>query len=261
MKFIHITDTHLVSPGETLYGLDPLARLEACVADVNRRHADAAFAIVTGDLTHWGKVAAYDALRGAFSRLAIPYRLCLGNHDERAAFLEAFPDTPVDPNGFVQSVIDHDAGRFILLDSKEPGDHGGILCGRRLGWLEARLAERTDRPVYLFIHHPPFAVGLKQMDGHALREPEAFAHVLGPHAHRIRHLFCGHLHRPLAGSWRGIPFSTMRGTNHQVALDFTVADHVPGSHEPPAYAVVLIDRDTVVVHFHDYMDESERFPL
>ncbi len=35
MKLIQITDTHLVPPGERLYGLDPRARLEACIADVN----------------------------------------------------------------------------------------------------------------------------------------------------------------------------------------------------------------------------------
>ena len=29
----------------------------------------------------------------------------------------------------------------------------------------------------------------------------------------------------------------------------------------PAYAVVLIDPDTVVVHTHDYLDTSARFAL
>ena len=33
MKFIHITDTHLVAPGVPLYGLDPCERLAACLAD------------------------------------------------------------------------------------------------------------------------------------------------------------------------------------------------------------------------------------
>jgi len=35
MKLIHITDTHLVGPGLRLYGLDPSARLNAAIADIN----------------------------------------------------------------------------------------------------------------------------------------------------------------------------------------------------------------------------------
>ena len=32
MKLIHITDTHFVPPGKTLFGGDPLKNLERCVA-------------------------------------------------------------------------------------------------------------------------------------------------------------------------------------------------------------------------------------
>ena len=35
MKFVQITDTHMVPPVLRLWGLDPRARLEACVADIN----------------------------------------------------------------------------------------------------------------------------------------------------------------------------------------------------------------------------------
>lgn len=41
LQFVHLTDTHLVAPNETLYGLDPFARLEAAVAAINARHAGA----------------------------------------------------------------------------------------------------------------------------------------------------------------------------------------------------------------------------
>ena len=37
-KFIQITDTHFVPPGNLLYGLNPIDRLALCVADVNRNH-------------------------------------------------------------------------------------------------------------------------------------------------------------------------------------------------------------------------------
>ena len=54
LKFIHITDPHLVRRGERVHGLDPGARLERCIGEINDRHEDAAFCVITGDLVHNG---------------------------------------------------------------------------------------------------------------------------------------------------------------------------------------------------------------
>src|SRR5262245_48212556 len=102
MKFIQITDTHFVPRGNLLYGLNPIDRLALCIADVNLRHPDAAFAIVTGDLAHKGEPEAYAALRQELEKLGIKLHLILGNHDSRENFAAAFPETPHDENGFVQ---------------------------------------------------------------------------------------------------------------------------------------------------------------
>ncbi len=260
MKFIHITDTHLVEPGQRLYGLDPAERLERCIEDVNRHHADAVFAVVTGDLAHGGHLPAYRALREAFSRLRLKTHFLLGNHDDRGRFLEVFPESPRDADGFIQFTLDTGIGRFICLDTNQPGVPWGLLCDRRLAWLKAELQRAGETPIYLFMHHPPFRVGIKRMDENSLKEPEKFAAVVAAQRN-IRHLFFGHLHRPVGGSWRGIPITTMRATAHQVALDFVMEGRTPGSHEPPAYAVVLADVDQTVVHFHDYLDKTNTFVL
>lgn len=260
MKFIHVTDTHIVPPGDTLYGLDPAARLRLCIADINRNHADASFAIFTGDLAHRGEPAAYGVLRDCLSELRLPCHLLLGNHDDRGNFLAAFPASPVDEAGFVQFTFDTEVGRFVCLDTNEPKVAWGVYCETRVGWLQRTLDAAGERPVFLFQHHPPFPVGIKRMDEISLLQPEAYiAAVAG--RRNIRHMFFGHLHRPIGGSWRGIPITTMRATSHQVALDLVVEGRVPGSHEPPAYAVVLADHDQTVVHFHDFMDETATFFL
>lgn len=54
LKFIHLTDTHLVTPGQALYGTDPKWRLQRALAAINERHGDSRFMVVTGDLAHWG---------------------------------------------------------------------------------------------------------------------------------------------------------------------------------------------------------------
>jgi 3',5'-cyclic-AMP phosphodiesterase len=82
------------------------------------------------------------------------------------------------------------------------------------------------------------------------------------HARRIRYIFMGHVHRTISGHWLGIPYTIVRGTNHQVAPDFTRrGGDIIGSHEPPIYAVALLEKDCIVVHVCEYLDHSPRFPL
>ena len=260
MKFIHPTDTHLVCPGTTLYGLAPESRLRAAIADINANHGDAALCVITGDLTHWGEAEAYALFAECLAGLSIPHVAMLGNHDRRAAALHALPAVPQDENGFAQGYRDTPAGRMIFLDTLDEATHAGQLCPQRLTWLsEALMTSGKDQPILLFMHHPPFEMGLKTMDRIALVDIEPFWQVISPYRTRIRHLFFGHVHRPVSGSWRGIPFSTLRGTNHQVVLDLKEGNRHLSSHEPPAYAVVLVERDQIVVHTHDFLDSSPRF--
>ena len=253
MKIIHITDTHLVEPGVALYELDPYERLRLCLDDVVAHHADARFCVITGDLAHKGEEAAYRGLRAQLERLPMPWHPLLGNHDMRAAFAKVFPDVATDEAGFVQSVLRLPEGDFVFLDTLEEGINGGRYCERRAAWLTRALDAAGGRPVYLFMHHPPFPIHIPCLDRISLLEPERFAPLVAGRGN-IRHLFYGHVHRPVCGSWRGIPVSTMRGLNHQVPFDFTTVDRVPKSHEPPAYAVAFIEDDHVAVHFHDYLD-------
>ena len=50
MKFIHITDIHLVSPNVLLHGLDPARRFVRCLDHIQRNHSDAECCVITGDL-------------------------------------------------------------------------------------------------------------------------------------------------------------------------------------------------------------------
>jgi len=50
MKFIHITDVHLVGDNGGLNGTVPSMRLDACLTDVVQWHSDASFCVISGDL-------------------------------------------------------------------------------------------------------------------------------------------------------------------------------------------------------------------
>lgn len=250
MKFVHMSDLHLVAPGVHLHGLNPCRGLQRCVEHIRTHHADAAFAVVTGDFTHAGEPAGYEAARGCLARLPMPLHATIGNHDSRDAFRAAFPHAPVDGAGFVQEGFETEAGRFVVLDTHEPGRAEGGLCSRRLTWLERELRGGSG-PVLLCLHHPPFRVGLGRMDRILLLDGSALLEVLRPHLARVRHIFVGHLHRVIAGSWHGVPFSGVRGTNHQIALDFVTQNVAPVSFEAPGYGVVLVSPEAVVVHFEE----------
>ncbi len=261
MKFIHLTDTHVVADRVRLYGGDPASNLARAVASINAEHGDAEFVVVTGDLTHWGDAGAYDVFAEEIARLTMPVHLLVGNHDLTPAFSEKFPDAPRDQNGFVQHGIDTAQGRFLFLDTHMSGTHAGEYCAARRDWLRAEL-EAAKGPVYLFMHHPPFAVGLAGMDAIKLQNADLFWEVIKPHKDRIQHLFFGHLHRAVFGNWRGVSFSCMRGLNHQVALDLDpTSTNVMGVDEAPAYGVVVLDPDAVIVHMHEFDTAQNAYPL
>ena len=259
MKFIHLTDTHVVGDG-LLYGQDPAERLARAVASINADHADAAFVALTGDITHWGDAQAYARFADIVRQLEMPLHLMVGNHDDTPAFARAFPNAARDENGFVQTAISTSFGRLLLLDTKAAKGHAGAFCEVRRAWLSRQLD--MPGPVFLFMHHPPFDVGIKAMDAIKMLDSEDFHDVIAPHKSRIRHLFFGHVHRAIWGNWRGISYSCMRGLNHQVALDLDApADQIQGNFEPPAYGVVQLSNDQVTVHMHDFTDTSAVFPL
>ena len=78
MKLLQITDTHVGRPGFVNYGVDPRARLEACVADINAHHADAALCLVTGDLVNDGSAEEYANLEPVLRALKMPFRVMTG---------------------------------------------------------------------------------------------------------------------------------------------------------------------------------------
>jgi Icc protein len=261
VKIIQLSDLHLTGNRAQLYGSSPELRLNAAVDSIVHDHADAAFCLLSGDLADAGADDAYAALAAITARLPMPVYPMVGNHDERSALMRAFPSRSVDDSGFIQTVIDTPQGRFLLLDTLEPGKPWGEYCAQRKAWLRRQLEDPSVKAFWIVMHHPPLAVGIPSMDQYALQDPQSFHAVLAPFQSRIRHLFFGHLHRPIGGSWHGMPFSVVRSPNHQVALDMHTCAEVPGCHEAPGYGVVLIDETSVVVHHHDFLNSGARFWL
>lgn len=263
MKFVVLTDTHFVPRGSRLYGLDPAERLAIAVEKINATHRDISFVIVTGDLAHWGEAAAYASLAGVLAGLDAPTILMMGNHDKRDAFRMQFPGADRDAHGFVQGVHAFDAATIVTLDTlnEDMPDHAGLLCAARLDFLSRALnSAPDDRPLLLFQHHPPFDTGLRYMDTIKLANGDAEWEVIA-RTRKPDYLFMGHLHRPIAGTWRGIPFHIQRALTHQVAFDFETEGYIPGTHELPDYALVNVAHGNIVIHQCSFLYGGPVFSL
>jgi 3',5'-cyclic AMP phosphodiesterase CpdA len=241
MKLIHLTDLHLMPPGQTLWGLDPFQRFDAALDDIATHHADADLCAITGDLTEKGDLAAYELLKQRLSRFSVETQLMLGNHDDRASYRGVFGGS-----GFVQHAVEREGAHLLFLDTlKGPPSSAGLYDVPRREWLKAALAKAAGAPVYLFMHHPPFDIGHALMDLIKLEDAEGFAALLK--GHDIRHIFFGHAHRTISGVWNGIGFSALPSLNHQLPLVGGSVETVY-SDEPPMYAVVTISAGMTLVH-------------
>jgi 3',5'-cyclic AMP phosphodiesterase CpdA len=250
MRFVHLTDPHLTPPGTALYGSDPAARLAAAIAHINEHALEAECVVLTGDLAHQGRAESYAVLAELLSGLRPPCHLLVGNHDDRANLRRQFPELAGEGNEFLHYAVDYGAHRFVMLDTLLDDSHQGGLCENRLDWLAATLEEAAGRPVFLFLHHPPFR----------LEGGERFAEILA--SHDIRHMFYGHIHRPMHGAWNGIGFTCQRGTNHQIHMTVTPSPGpMIGCHEPPAYGLITLRDGLVHVHDQHFLDDSPRFRL
>src|SRR5690606_11798793 len=161
--------------------------------------------LLTGDLADGGAPEPYVELRRRLAPLPMALYLMPGNHDDRSALREAFPEADYlrqDPD-FLHFDVDLGRLRLIALDSLVPGQVHGALCPRRLEWLAQRLEEQKDKPVVLAIHHPPFKTGIARMDAYGMLEgAEDFAEIVARHP-RVERLLCGHLHRAIQVRWAG----------------------------------------------------------
>ncbi len=261
MSFIQITDTHFLTDERLLYDTSPIDRLSEGVRMINQDYRDADFVLATGDLAHYGEKQAYQRLREVLEPLEIPFYLMMGNHDSRAPFREIFPDMPQMDGGFFQFALETDNMRILCLDSLNdiPGDHIGRLCDRRLAWLDREIANTpADKKLVLANHHPPFELGMPAMDCIMLRDSEALWEVLSGRKPDL--MVLGHVHRPISGNWRGIPFHIQRGFNHQVALSFEDNPAIPFVEEHPDIAVVKSVKDSLLVFTRSVGGEVRFFP-
>ena len=250
MKLLQLTDIHLTTPGQTIGGRDPNVNFQKALAHAFTNHGDAEAMVITGDLSDWGDRADYERLSQWLADTPMPVHLCIGNHDERDTLLSVFPDM-ADEDGHVQRVFPLSTGHGVIVDTWGPNTHSGHFCAVRAGWLN-RVLSALEGPIFLFMHHNPVPMGIRPLDEIMQQDAGLLAETVRPYAHKIKHLFHGHCHLPVSGSFCGIPFSAPRGTNHAGWADFKATEFLASCDLPEAYAVAQMFEHGVMVHMVEY---------
>ena len=115
LKFIIISDTHIVPENEICNGLDSFKRFNLAIESINTCHPNADFCVHAGDITDKGKIESYNRFNQIKSKLKIPIHITIGNHDNRDNFKQVFNDEHSDENGFIQKVFEIKNHRIIIL--------------------------------------------------------------------------------------------------------------------------------------------------
>ncbi|MGB7285492.1 MAG: metallophosphoesterase [Salaquimonas sp.] len=262
MKLVHISDIH-INP-ETIDGANSTEQFQLVLNHVEKHHLDADKIVITGDLTHLGKLESYQCLRNMLEASKLKGKLAptlmIGNHDSRDNFMSVFPEVARDENGFFQSVEQTEEGLFVYLDTKMEGYHAGEYCKPRQEWLRTVMskAKADDQPVWLFMHHNPVKTYVANADIISLVNEKQFRTILAEYNTTIKHIFFGHTHYSLSGTVNGIPISAPRSTSHPNWPEFSGNPRWAGI-GPIArnYNICFLTANDTVIHTIDFEIEDQ----
>lgn len=225
MLIAQISDPHIVKENHLAYGkVKTDEMLENAISAINQFEPKINLALVTGDLTDKGTKEENIYAKKLLDELACPYFVIPGNHDCREHMVEVFaPDhCRVSDQAYISYTFNFSDFCFIGLDSSIPGESGGELCLHRLIWLEQQLQNNKDKPVVIFLHHPPCKCGVLETDEDGFIGREKFEEIVARYLN-IQRILCGHIHLATNSLFGNTIFNTAPSTGMQLHLDLTMS--------------------------------------
>jgi len=216
-SIIQITDTHILPPGEMLYGVtDSAANLRGTVTQINRMRPRPDAVLITGDLVEGPDEASYRHFIELIKALEIPAYVIPGNHDDPQMMLREFADTAYFPaiDDTIQYAIEDLSFKVLALNSHSNGTELPEFGEQRLSWLQDQL-ERSSEPVLIAIHHPPMTTGIELIDMGGSEWFQGLKSMLCGYP-QVKLVICGHCHIDLSGRIGHIPVYMASATSHQL---------------------------------------------
>ena len=234
LRFIHITDTHILDGAEdTFHQINTKRSLQAVLDHCATRYPDADFWLFTGDISQTGAKQSYALFESAIRDYEVPVYCVPGNHDTPHLLQQVVPECPVD------SIRVIELGKFslVLISTWIADGHHGKISQRSLAQLREHLQNRKDQLNVLVLHHPPVPVNSKWLDEIGLQNKTDFLQILDNHPADLLVLF-GHVHQNVDQQINQLRFLSTPSTCHQFKPNTPVHLTDP---LPPAYRFVELN--------------------
>ena len=260
MKIIHFSDIHIHD--QLIIGQDSIERFQIALDHLSKNHLNSDLFVISGDLSHHGKLQSYKKLNEMINNISLPKhlfpKLILGNHDNREVFKNYFTKVPLDENGFIQYEHDFEKKRFIFMDTNLEKTHQGHYCAKRMTWLENKLilAKKENRDIYLFMHHNPIAMVKEEADYLGIQQKADLSKLFYKFSKSIKHIFFGHQHLTVSGNILGIPFSAPRSISHPLVTNYSNEFRLGTANTKPNYSIILIKDESLIVHTEDFLQSE-----
>ena len=257
MKIIHFSDIHIHD--DLIIGQDSIDRFQKALNHLFSNHLDSDLFVISGDLTHHGRLQSYKKLKEMLTNTKLPKhlfpKLILGNHDNRKIFKSFFTEVEYDENGFIQYEYNFKNKRFIFMDTNLAKTHQGHYCKKRMTWLENKLnlAKSEQKDIYLFMHHNPIAMAEEEGDYLGIQQKKELNKLIYKFSDSIKHIFFGHQHLTVSGNILGIPFSAPRSISHPLVTNYSNKYRLGTANTEPNYNIILIKDNSLIVHTEDFL--------
>lgn len=199
IRIVQVTDAHLFrDPDGVLAGVPTWKTFRAVLRQIEHRHDDFDYLILTGDLAQDEELETYLMLREVLGDWLERCRIIPGNHDDPANLRKAFPELFSQGDGPLTFSLSTGGWKIIGLDSHLPGETKGRVGASQLKWLEDELRKDPSAPTLLFVHHPPLAIKVEWLDKIGLDGACDLINLIEA-SPQIKVICAGHVHQAFSG--------------------------------------------------------------
>ncbi len=187
MRIAQLTDLHIGRIDDETHGVDVRTNFLNILAEVAFAKVD--HLVLTGDLClHHGDEIIYKWIKARLDKLAIPYSILAGNHDNASLMWEVFEMNHVLDQKELYYARRLGKQTCLFLDNSCAGH-----SDNQLKWLKRQL-KQAEGTLIIFSHYPILEGGVLYMDQkHRLEDMDHIQPLLFDYKDPI-YLFCGHYH-------------------------------------------------------------------